>query len=251
MTDDESALLRAIHANPDDDTLRLIYADWVEELANPTDQQRARAEWIRLSVRSGSKVAKKPTGKRTRVAGEPDWLRANAPRLWPNLFGFMMSSVAPRISLPTGRVLLRGSFWEPTELTGTQVLRLAMVNIEAERGVTTEITFSILRAAKIAPFAAADEPVAPLFFSTLPERCFEFGFKIMAIHRRPFMLRGLAEVWDGIEADRSDIEGELVKTLPHDNDSFSVSEAERRINRALTEWARRQAANPLVMGEAS
>ncbi|HJZ55953.1 MAG TPA: TIGR02996 domain-containing protein [Gemmataceae bacterium] len=47
MTDRE-ALLRAIAANPDDDTPRLIYADCVEETGRPEDVARAR--FIRLQL---------------------------------------------------------------------------------------------------------------------------------------------------------------------------------------------------------
>lgn len=43
---DEAALLHAIHANPDDDTPRLVYADWLDENGQPE-----RAEFIRLQVR--------------------------------------------------------------------------------------------------------------------------------------------------------------------------------------------------------
>ena len=37
---DENALLAAIWANPQDDTVRLVYADWLEETGDP-----ARAAW--------------------------------------------------------------------------------------------------------------------------------------------------------------------------------------------------------------
>ena len=40
---DEQALLRAIRAAPEDDTVRLVYADWLEENGQPE-----RAEFIRL-----------------------------------------------------------------------------------------------------------------------------------------------------------------------------------------------------------
>ncbi len=45
---DEAALLAAIRDNPDEDTPRLVYADWLDEHAT-TDPQRARAEFIRLN----------------------------------------------------------------------------------------------------------------------------------------------------------------------------------------------------------
>src|SRR5260370_279371 len=41
---DESAFLEAIAKTPDDDALRLVYADWLEERGDP------RAEYLRLEV---------------------------------------------------------------------------------------------------------------------------------------------------------------------------------------------------------
>ncbi len=35
MTDTEAALLRAIAANPDEDTPRLVFADYLDELGEP------------------------------------------------------------------------------------------------------------------------------------------------------------------------------------------------------------------------
>lgn len=45
MLSDRLLLLRAIRANPDDDTPRLIYADWLQE-----NGEDARAEFIRLQI---------------------------------------------------------------------------------------------------------------------------------------------------------------------------------------------------------
>lgn len=50
MTDTEAALLRAIAANPDEDTPRLVYADYLDESGEPS--RAARAEFIRLHVRT-------------------------------------------------------------------------------------------------------------------------------------------------------------------------------------------------------
>lgn len=51
MTDDEAAFLRTICEYPDDDRVRLIFADWLEENGRPE-----RAEFIRIqiAVRDGS-----------------------------------------------------------------------------------------------------------------------------------------------------------------------------------------------------
>ena len=50
MTDTEAALLRAIAAQPDDDTARLVYADYLDETGEAVAS--ARAEFVRLQVRS-------------------------------------------------------------------------------------------------------------------------------------------------------------------------------------------------------
>src|SRR5262245_50353496 len=42
--DEELGFLRAIHSHPDDEALRLIYADWLQERGDP------RAEYLRLEV---------------------------------------------------------------------------------------------------------------------------------------------------------------------------------------------------------
>lgn len=49
MTDTEAALLRAIGEQPDEDTPRLMYADYLDEEGSPA--QAARAELIRLQVK--------------------------------------------------------------------------------------------------------------------------------------------------------------------------------------------------------
>jgi uncharacterized protein (TIGR02996 family) len=58
MTDTEAALLRAIAAHPDEDTPRLIYADYLDELGDPSAV--ARAEFIRLEVRVARLPARNP-----------------------------------------------------------------------------------------------------------------------------------------------------------------------------------------------
>lgn len=48
MTDDRQAHVRGILEHPDDDTRRLVYADWLDEQGRPADA--ARAELIRTQV---------------------------------------------------------------------------------------------------------------------------------------------------------------------------------------------------------
>lgn len=46
---DEADFLRALSANPVDDTLRMIYADWLDEIAD--DASKAKAQFLRVTVR--------------------------------------------------------------------------------------------------------------------------------------------------------------------------------------------------------
>lgn len=57
--DDQNRLLRAIIENPDDDTARLVYADWLEEHDDPT-----RAEFVRLQCGLAERMGREviPTG---------------------------------------------------------------------------------------------------------------------------------------------------------------------------------------------
>lgn len=83
---DEAALLQAIRDHPDDDTVRLAYADWLEEHDDP------RAEFIRLCHQQ-----KELTGRTHELSAQFDleWLKSiGVPR-----FG------ADRISLKSGRQL--------------------------------------------------------------------------------------------------------------------------------------------------
>src|SRR5689334_7370825 len=50
---DEAALLTAIRDHPDEDTPRLVYADWLDENAT-SDAQRGRAEFIRVECECAS-----------------------------------------------------------------------------------------------------------------------------------------------------------------------------------------------------
>ncbi|OWK40988.1 TIGR02996 domain-containing protein [Fimbriiglobus ruber] len=92
MSDDEDGFLRAIRARPDDDAVRLVYADWLEEHGRP-----ARAEFIRAQC-AAEKVAARPEKQRLEkraddLLGEhrEEWtraVRAAAPSLVPDSVQF-------------------------------------------------------------------------------------------------------------------------------------------------------------------
>lgn len=92
---DQAALLAAIAASPDDDTLRLAYADWLDEHGGEMDA--ARAEFIRLSVR-------RARFERERAWGGPEWAAASA--RWDHLM--LRWDAAWRHDLPVGFEFLSG-----------------------------------------------------------------------------------------------------------------------------------------------
>jgi uncharacterized protein (TIGR02996 family) len=78
MHHERAALLRAIAANPDDDAVRLVYADWLEEHGD--DTARARAVYIRLAIEKARLPRKHP--RRVRLQGEMNGLLRTHYRHW-------------------------------------------------------------------------------------------------------------------------------------------------------------------------
>lgn len=84
---DGYALLRAIEANPEEDTPRLAYADWLEEYAS-TDAARARAELIRVQcelvrARPGKRKGELSARERELLnAYRKEWEAAHPVPLW-------------------------------------------------------------------------------------------------------------------------------------------------------------------------
>jgi uncharacterized protein (TIGR02996 family) len=83
---DQSALLNAIIANPDDDALRLVYADWLDEnlpdkTPSPAAGPSARAEYIRVQCRLAGFPFDDPDYPELleRQADLADWLNSHEP----------------------------------------------------------------------------------------------------------------------------------------------------------------------------
>ena len=67
MTTDERTFLNAICAQPDDDTARLVFADWLAENGDPD-----RGEFIRCEVElARTQPGSEPDERRRRVLLEP------------------------------------------------------------------------------------------------------------------------------------------------------------------------------------
>jgi uncharacterized protein (TIGR02996 family) len=250
----EAALIAAIQANPGDDTGRLVYADWLDEHGT-TDQHKARSEWIRLVCWTPATRKCKATGRRHRVPGERAWLVDNAPRLWPHLHGLKAKWWKPKthVELLTGRVRLSIALAAPyhqrarnfngadVNVPSGETIDHTHVSVLCDRGVTTEVYVTFLRAERVALAAARDEPFAALKFSGLPDRCFiapSPGFTI-GIYKRPFAMRGLEGVWLAAE-------GEAGREFPG-NEAYKVCSDGRAVDKALTKWARREAGSPLLV----
>src|SRR4051812_30596776 len=84
---DQAALLQAIIANPDDDTPRLMYADWVDEnlpdkTPSPAAGPSARAEYIRVQCRLAQYPFDEPDYPELLEREEDlaEWLNAHTPQ---------------------------------------------------------------------------------------------------------------------------------------------------------------------------
>jgi uncharacterized protein (TIGR02996 family) len=243
----EAQFLDAIRANPDDDHARLVYADWLDE-DGTTDQHRARAEWIRLVCWKQGKQGGKPTGERRRVPGEPAWLLANAHRLWPNLFKLKAHwwGKPVHVALSTGRVVLTLALpQQPARKDRSEGLTYTHVGLDAERGVCTGVFVTFTRAARVAPAAALDEPAAPIkFASPIPWPIVVSGLSQTLLTRKRFASRGIADVWEGIDApERHDYNGGPVKVFEGGTLSKRLDRVWEACDKSLTRWAREQAAN--------
>src|SRR3954468_2940925 len=107
---DAAAFFRAIEADPDDDTPRLVYADWLDERA-ATDADRARAEFVRVQC----ELARDPDATRRFVLAvrERD-LRLAHGRAW-----------AGRWHAEFARLGYWRGFLDPISLTGADFARHA------------------------------------------------------------------------------------------------------------------------------
>jgi uncharacterized protein (TIGR02996 family) len=117
MMDQEEAFLAAVLAEPDNDAVRLVYADWLEERGDP------RAEFIRVQcalAKKGTKDPRRAARERELLAAYegrwtgrlPDWVRA-----WRFRRGFI-----EEVSVDVPTLLTRGG--ELFRLAPVRSLRL-------------------------------------------------------------------------------------------------------------------------------
>jgi uncharacterized protein (TIGR02996 family) len=186
------ALLRSIAAAPDDDTPRLVFADWLDE--NSTDDADiARAEFIRLSCKMKTKLRISPT--------EGRWLEANSHRLVPSVLkkfqkakvkdlGFSRSGRNVRIHTSLGGKPPQGEYDDPGHI---------FLHIEFWRGFARRIEYGTMMPGSfrnIGRELAIDEPLAvhqPEFFH-MP-----YHFQILRGVVVDAKMCGDPTVWDRLE----------------------------------------------------
>ena len=122
------ALLNAAKAEPDDDTPRLVLADWLQEQSAPADV--ARGEWLRNLVEANRLIPEDP-----RRGG----LVRRAKELWQqNRMAWAAPLYQVGYELPDDEATFRGGFLSPSAY-GTDVLRkkgLAIVGSEVFAWIT-------------------------------------------------------------------------------------------------------------------
>lgn len=166
MTESD-ALMRAIVENPDEDTPRLVFADWLDENADalPTPAvERARAAFIRSDIEASRMDAFDPRRVRWERIEKPRregerWARAVLPRLragltftrdplfrlgfpWSVQFAPSVSAIPPGppvLAFPFERVRYDGSGFFGLEQLRASPWRSRLTAIEFERGNTSSI----------------------------------------------------------------------------------------------------------------
>ena len=156
-TDDQRALWRAIRANPDDDTPRLVYADWLDEHNEP-----ARAEFVRVQCEI-ERLRPDQRARRKVIPGleHRAWVlqTANRARWLEPLFRVLVRK-APGAKLETwvpGVSFRRGFVHDiPLDIDGVHRLMTAEGEVEPVFGAGVSQGFAGLSAKKLAAVFAWD-----------------------------------------------------------------------------------------------
>ncbi|HYH65618.1 MAG TPA: TIGR02996 domain-containing protein [Urbifossiella sp.] len=126
------ALLRAVAARPDDDTPRLVYADWLDDHARSDNSYAARAEYIRLQIRlSVSEAASTPPGEWSALRHREAQLQGDHHDEWQREARALLGSREGSFTFARGfpeRLEVRGTNWIATADLGASPLRAVRVN---------------------------------------------------------------------------------------------------------------------------
>ena len=129
MQSDHDALFRAILASPDDDPLRLVFADWLEEFGDPQ-----HAHFVRVQVAN----AELPPW-------DPAWIRAN----WiDRTTGYPNDFSVPYVRLPEG-LSWQGGIYRRGFPSAAQTLMDSPLTRHVAQ--TTSITADFIKARMLRP----------------------------------------------------------------------------------------------------
>ncbi|QEG31588.1 hypothetical protein GobsT_64100 [Gemmata obscuriglobus] len=163
---ERAGFLNAIRSAPADDTARLVYADWLDELQDPTDFDRATSAFIRMScVRPGAKVMPRKVYPWLLSKGEDGHVVENWKRLVPTLMSVDAAQGLPgteAIGTRNGRVVrcaVRLPSTAPLPRRAANQRSYAVV-LEFSRGFVSNLVVSSIHAARLAyPLVVADQPL--------------------------------------------------------------------------------------------
>jgi uncharacterized protein (TIGR02996 family) len=152
----KDALLEAIRREPEDDLVRLVYADWLDEYGDPE-----RAEFIRVQIeaerhRKGSPECTRLTDRAVELlkSNGREWACACEPAIPP---GAVLEVCKTRYAGEYGLMLLKGS---RVEVHGRAGWRELYSKMWFHRGFVEEIEFTPEKFFAVDP--SAIQPVGPL-----------------------------------------------------------------------------------------
>lgn len=172
--DERAALLKAICENPDDDTPRLVFADWLQE-----NGEEARAEFIRLQVRHAERLrhAAPNTEKFARRAREL-WLehgvqwRADLPAAnWLKWHDAFFRGFVERVTVASDTELVRHA----EVVFGQPIRQLVITNFEGANGFAELAGLARLRVLTLVNRRVTVKAVAELL------RCNSFSETMMLL----------------------------------------------------------------------
>ena len=145
--DDRRALMAAIIANPDEDTPRLVFADWLDEHGDEHDQ--ARAEFIRLQIEQ-HRLPPRAEAERARIERAAGALERKHRKSWlaplhaldpttPPAYAFFVRGLLANLPVPTGdflRPAYQRALPDALAVVGVEelLLQTAITKVEALTG---------------------------------------------------------------------------------------------------------------------
>lgn len=160
---DQARLLKAVQANPDEDTPRLMYADWLDEYDDP-----ARAEFVRLQCRYAERAAREPV-----PATDPDhqrlfqlsgqlserWLAEMPVIRGVKWAGFWRGFPGVSVASPTTLVRSAAKIWDAAPV---EMAAITDLNVAGAKALATSDVFRRLRVLSLERYYIRQDGDGPL-----------------------------------------------------------------------------------------